>query len=462
MKKSKRITAILLAGAIFISGCFSGILSVPVKAAEPEESGILSEELVKNIVNILVALLNGDMKTEETKEEAPAADAEEKQQADNAAKQPEDALSDLPTKWDLTDLYEDEDAFNADMDYMLEHIPEIEAYRGTLNSADAILAMTEDEDMLKLDSIYYRATMYSGFLSTLDASDPWAKHVSARLEDAVTKYTMAWSFMEPEIMALPLEEREKIFSDERLQPYAYYYRRFTDPDWVTLSEETARAEALLNTAADQSYNAYNVFDNVENIRPEITYPDGTTGTLTDAAYAQIVLSDEYDHDFRKEANLLRSSIRKPYENTYAELLAGEMKRNWAEAQIHGYDSTLAYFMDQNDIDPDLYYRIIEFAHSLLPKFHEYYAMRKERMGLEEMGTYDLSVPLDDYSSPLMPYEDCVNLGREVQILAPGQPPRTGKALDVGPDAELSVQTATGTEAVQSGEVSVRGLYGYAP
>lgn len=57
---------------------------------------------------------------------------------------------------------------------------------------------------------------------------------------------------------------------------------------------------------------------------------------------------------------------------------------------------------------------------------------------------------------------CVNLGREVQILAPGRPPCIGKALDVGPDAELIVQTETGTEAVQSGEVSVRGMYGYVP
>ena len=57
---------------------------------------------------------------------------------------------------------------------------------------------------------------------------------------------------------------------------------------------------------------------------------------------------------------------------------------------------------------------------------------------------------------------CVNLGRDVQILAPGKDPRTGVALDVGPEAELLVQTENGVEAVQSGEVSVRGLYGYVP
>jgi BirA family biotin operon repressor/biotin-[acetyl-CoA-carboxylase] ligase len=55
---------------------------------------------------------------------------------------------------------------------------------------------------------------------------------------------------------------------------------------------------------------------------------------------------------------------------------------------------------------------------------------------------------------------CVNLGKDVQILAPGQPPRVGVALDVGPEAELIVQTESGIEAVRSGEVSVRGLYGY--
>ena len=57
---------------------------------------------------------------------------------------------------------------------------------------------------------------------------------------------------------------------------------------------------------------------------------------------------------------------------------------------------------------------------------------------------------------------CVNLGREVRILAPGRPPRNGRAIDVGPEAELIVQTEAGAEAVRSGEVSVRGMYGYLP
>ena len=58
---------------------------------------------------------------------------------------------------------------------------------------------------------------------------------------------------------------------------------------------------------------------------------------------------------------------------------------------------------------------------------------------------------------------CVNLGRQVQILSPGQPPRSGVAEDVGDLAELLVRLPDGSlETVNAGEVSVRGLYGYLP
>ena len=57
--------------------------------------------------------------------------------------------------------------------------------------------------------------------------------------------------------------------------------------------------------------------------------------------------------------------------------------------------------------------------------------------------------------------DCVNLGREVQLLAPGKPPERATALDIDDAFGLVVRTAAGeTKTVRSGEVSVRGLYGY--
>ncbi len=428
----------LVAGAVLVTGSFSGVSACRVMAAETEQDSRTSVELnIGDILNdpelsgylreLIVGLLTSlagdedtaavedaqtgsDIKKEQADAETPAKTEEEL--AETPAKTEEELSDPLPAEWDMTDLFADEDTFNAEIDYLSEHAAYVEKYRGTLDNAEAILALTEDEELLKLDSIYYRAAMYTTMLTSLDASDPWAKQASARLQEASARYQMASAFIEPEIMALPLSEREKIFSDERLEPYAWYYHKYIDPDRVTLSEETIQAEALFNQVADQSYNAYSVFDNVENKRPEITFPDGTTETLTDAVYTNIVTSPEYDHDFRREANMLRASFRKAYENTYAELLTGEMKRNWAEAQLHGYDSTLEYFAAQDDLDPELFYRIIDFSHSLLPKLHEYLRAKKEILGLEEMGSYDIDIPYNEYEVPQMSYEDCVKLGRE--------------------------------------------------
>lgn len=70
------------------------------------------------------------------------------------------------------------------------------------------------------------------------------------------------------------------------------------------------------------------------------------------------------------------------------------------------------------------------------------------------------------SGDLAPYlaacrRDCVNLGKTVQLIAPDGSRETAEAVDIAADFGLVVRTADGTEkTVRSGEVSVRGMYGY--
>ena len=57
-------------------------------------------------------------------------------------------------------------------------------------------------------------------------------------------------------------------------------------------------------------------------------------------------------------------------------------------------------------------------------------------------------------------QNCLTVGKDIQILRAGTV-RQAKATGIGPDAELLVEYLDGTSgSVSSGEVSVRGLYGY--
>jgi BirA family biotin operon repressor/biotin-[acetyl-CoA-carboxylase] ligase len=57
-------------------------------------------------------------------------------------------------------------------------------------------------------------------------------------------------------------------------------------------------------------------------------------------------------------------------------------------------------------------------------------------------------------------KDCMTLGQDISILR-GNEVRHGHALDIDDEGALIVRLADGTvETVNSGEVSVRGMYGY--
>nr|WP_325185627.1 biotin--[acetyl-CoA-carboxylase] ligase [uncultured Oscillibacter sp.] len=57
--------------------------------------------------------------------------------------------------------------------------------------------------------------------------------------------------------------------------------------------------------------------------------------------------------------------------------------------------------------------------------------------------------------------DCVNLGRTVQLISPDGTRETARALDIDDDFSLVVRGSAGeVKTVRSGEVSVRGMYGY--
>ena len=57
-------------------------------------------------------------------------------------------------------------------------------------------------------------------------------------------------------------------------------------------------------------------------------------------------------------------------------------------------------------------------------------------------------------------KDCVTLGKEISVVTPTQV-RHGIAVDIDPDGALLVDFPDGhREAVSSGEVSIRGMYGY--
>ena len=109
-----------------------------------------------------------------------------------------------------------------------------------------------------------------------------------------------------------------------------------------------------------------------------------------------------------------------------------------------FDESIAHRATSMYIESGEKYVRNEVAANLLNTFEHYY--KKYLSG-------GLNAVLDEYR------EHCVTIGRDVTVIYKKETV-TGKAVDVDENGALVVETDGGTIRVTSGEVSVRGIYGY--
>ena len=69
-------------------------------------------------------------------------------------------LKDLPTSWDPTEIYADDEAFEADMERLDTLIPEVEKLRGTLNTPEGFLRYYEAPPVIEMNEIINKGYMY--------------------------------------------------------------------------------------------------------------------------------------------------------------------------------------------------------------------------------------------------------------------------------------------------------------
>lgn len=109
-----------------------------------------------------------------------------------------------------------------------------------------------------------------------------------------------------------------------------------------------------------------------------------------------------------------------------------------------FDKEIEHRATSMYIESGVKYRRDEIIARLMNEF-EYYYKKFLNDGLNAI--------LDEYK------EYCVTIGRDVSVIFKKETV-TGKAVDVDENGALVVETANGIIRVTSGEVSVRGIYGY--
>ncbi|MFP7443571.1 oligoendopeptidase F [Bacillus infantis] len=322
---------------------------------------------------------------------------------------------DVPVEetWNLEDIYSDEKLWEQDFDKVGKMAEKLKEYDGNIHDAQDLYQYLKLSEELSYTFTHVYA--YSMFKVDQDTRDTAAQALQDRVKQLGVKVGSATSFFMPYLLGLDegtlkgyiaAEDGLKYFEEELLESFRYKTHVLTKEQEEILSQ--------LGEALSSPSNTYGMINNADIKFGMVTKDDGGKVRLTRGMYSKLI--EDEDREKRKEAY---KAYYKPYvelKNTIASTLSAAIKNNVATSKLRRYPSALEKGLFGDNVPKEVYENLIQSAKENIAPMHEYNRLRKEKLKLDELHQYDLSVPLVSGVKQEIPYEEAYEI--MLKALAP--------------------------------------------
>ncbi len=305
-------------------------------------------------------------------------------------------------KWHIEDLFESNEAFEAELAAFTADMEELKDYQGHLgDSPEKLLAWLDLKEalMTRADTIgayaYHRADE--------DTADPVYQEYQGRAEYLFHQLYALMAFESPELLALPEDFIPNALSTcEGLAPYRHYLEDILRGRAHTLSAAEEDLMALTMDLTGTPQSVYYMFNNADITFDSVTDAEGNEVAISHGRFVPLLESP--DRDLREK--VFKSYYRSfdKYKNTVAAIFSGNLKKERFIMKARHYDSAMAAHLDQNNIPTSVYDQLIEAVHDALPEMYRYVRLRKKLLGVDELHMYDVYTPLVQDEHPEIPFE----------------------------------------------------------
>lgn len=301
------------------------------------------------------------------------------------------ARKEIPTacKWRTEDIYPSPEAWEKACRILQELIEKLTARQGLLTSPAALLETLRlrDRTAQGIEKIY----AYARLQQDADNEDPAAQALAGKAESLNADYENAISFIEPEILALPREQRNALLTDPAFADYDFYLKNLERMSSHILP---AREESLLargSLAANSGAAAFRALVSADLTFPSARNSRGQDLPVSEGSYMLNITSP--DRTLRENTfNALFGTYYR-YRNTFSATLTGTCRSSLFQARARGYQDARDLYLSEENIPISLYDGLIDTIHAHLEPLHEYIALKKELLGYEELHYFDMYVPL---------------------------------------------------------------------
>ena len=315
-----------------------------------------------------------------------------------------DTRDEIPNqyKWDLSDIYENWDAWEIGLKQLETKMDEIVKFKGKVkNSPENLLKVKKLND--ELGVLAYKVYRYPKLTSDTDTRDQEVKSKLQKVQILFAQYNTAVSWIEPEILEVPWETMEKwLDSNPEFQAYRFGIGDLYRQQKHVLDEEKEKLLSYFTRFNGAPSDIYSNISAADIDFPEIILSTMDTIRATNGNYSR-VLSTNRNQEDRKKTFEAHYGTFEAQKNTYAAIYSAVCQKNWALAQARNYNSCLEADLDDNNIPVAVYENLVNTVKENVEPLQKYHRLRKKILELDQYHSYDGSIPLVDFDKTY-PYQ----------------------------------------------------------
>lgn len=307
--------------------------------------------------------------------------------------------------WDLSSLYTDDTAWEADFQRFHEMIPQATDYKGTLGkSADALLLALDWFSHMSL--LCERLGNYAFLKYSADSGDTSNQRRLGMISQSQTEFAAQTSYFDPEIQAIDDNALKTWIMDDRFSNYRVMLGKLTRFKPHVLTENEERIMALQSEVGSVPHDTFHDLTNVDMDFGSIQTDEGEL-PLTQTTYSAFMMKP--DRELRKQAYKQFYQVFDAHKHTLARLYEGSVKKDIFHAKVRNYPSAREAALFPDNVPVQVYDNLIQAVHDAFPILHRYYALRKKLLGVEKLAHYDVYVPLVKGIETHTTYDEAVRI-----------------------------------------------------
>lgn len=315
--------------------------------------------------------------------------------------------------WDLTPLFADDAAWEADFTALGSDYKKIAEYRGRIAEGAAVLAEALEFEK-SIDMRVEALNQFVALRTTEDSSNSEALAREARFQALCVHIGEAFSFLGPEIQALDDATFDAYLADPALAEWTIPLKKLRRLKPHTLSAAEERLLALGSTAMAGHSETFSQLTNVDMKFGTVRDDKGREVELTQSSFSSLLV--QRNPAVRREAFEKFYAEFDDHKFTLASTLASSVRADVFSARARNYPSAREAALFRDDVPVSVYDSLIASVRRNLPALHRYYELRKRLLGLDEIHHYDTYVPIVDGVETHYTWDQAVDM--VIEALAP--------------------------------------------